>query len=186
MLSHSLWASLVTQLVKNPPAVEETPVQFLGREVPLEETGYKLQYSWTSLVAQMVKNLPAIRETRVQSLCWEDPLEEGMVTPPQCSCLENPHRHRRLAGRLQFVGSQRVGHDWAAQHSTAHTRYNHFFSWNGRHWRPAQFLYFIFLYFTSSWRRGNLQLLVICYYEAKLVYIFIVKGFSQCLLWVLF
>ena len=119
MLSHSLWASLVTQLVKNPPAIEETPVQFLGPEVPLEETGYKLQYSWTSLVAQMVKNLPAIRETRVQSLCWEDPLEEGMATPPQCSCLENLHRHRRLAGRLQFVGSLRVGHDWVAQHSTA-------------------------------------------------------------------
>ena len=30
-------ASLVAQLVKNPPAVQETPVQFLGREDPLEE-----------------------------------------------------------------------------------------------------------------------------------------------------
>ena len=26
----SMWASLVAQLVKNPPAVQETPVQFLG------------------------------------------------------------------------------------------------------------------------------------------------------------
>ena len=25
------WASLVAQLVKNPPAVQETPVQFLGQ-----------------------------------------------------------------------------------------------------------------------------------------------------------
>ena len=80
MLPHLLWASLVAQLVKNPPAIEETPVQFLGREVPLEEIGYKLQYSWASLVAQMVKNLPAIQETQVQSLCWEDPLEEDMAT----------------------------------------------------------------------------------------------------------
>ena len=30
-------ASLVAQLVKNPPAVQETPVQFLGREGPLEK-----------------------------------------------------------------------------------------------------------------------------------------------------
>ena len=80
MLPHLLWASLVAQLVKNPPAIEETPVQFLGREVPLEEIGYKLQDSWASLVAQMVKNLPAIQETQVQSLCWEDPLEKGMAT----------------------------------------------------------------------------------------------------------
>ena len=31
------WASLVAQLVKNPPAMQEIPVQFLGREDPLEE-----------------------------------------------------------------------------------------------------------------------------------------------------
>ena len=31
------WASLVAQLVKNPPAMQETPVQVLGQEYPLEE-----------------------------------------------------------------------------------------------------------------------------------------------------
>ena len=31
------WASLVAQLVKNPPAVQETWVQFLGWEDPLEK-----------------------------------------------------------------------------------------------------------------------------------------------------
>ena len=31
------WASLVAQLVKNPPAMQETPVQFLGQEEPLEK-----------------------------------------------------------------------------------------------------------------------------------------------------
>jgi len=30
-------ASLVAQLVKNPPAMQETPVQFLGRKDPLEK-----------------------------------------------------------------------------------------------------------------------------------------------------
>ena len=31
------WASLIAQLVKNPPAVQETPVRFLGQEDPLEK-----------------------------------------------------------------------------------------------------------------------------------------------------
>ena len=31
------WASLVAELVKNPPAVQETVVQFLGWEDPLEK-----------------------------------------------------------------------------------------------------------------------------------------------------
>ena len=31
------WASLVAQLVKNLPAIQETSVQFLGREDPLEK-----------------------------------------------------------------------------------------------------------------------------------------------------
>ena len=35
-LSHT-WASLVAQLVKNLPAMQETPVQFLGQEDPLEK-----------------------------------------------------------------------------------------------------------------------------------------------------
>ena len=31
------WASLVAQMVKNPPAMQETPVQFLGQEDLLEK-----------------------------------------------------------------------------------------------------------------------------------------------------
>ena len=31
------WASLVVQLVKNPPAMQETRVRFLGWEDPLEK-----------------------------------------------------------------------------------------------------------------------------------------------------
>ena len=31
------WASLVVQLVENPPAMQETLVRFLGREDPLEK-----------------------------------------------------------------------------------------------------------------------------------------------------
>ena len=75
-------ASLTAQLVKNPPAMQETPVQFppgSGRAAG-EGIGYPLQYSWACLVAQLVMNLPAEQKTWVQSLGWEDPLEKGKVT----------------------------------------------------------------------------------------------------------
>ena len=32
-----LWTSLVAQLVKNPPAMEEDPFQFISQEDPLEK-----------------------------------------------------------------------------------------------------------------------------------------------------
>ena len=45
-----------------------------------------------------VKNPPAnAGDASVHSLGWEDPLEEGMATPLQYSCLENP-RERSLMG----------------------------------------------------------------------------------------
>ena len=72
---------MVTQPVKNLPAMQKTLVPFLGQEdLPGEGIGYLLQYSWASVVTQTVKNLPAMWETWVQSLGWEDPLEEGTVT----------------------------------------------------------------------------------------------------------
>ena len=75
------WASLVAQLVKNLPAVQETPVQFLGwGRSAGEGMGYPLQSSRASLVAQLVKNLPARQEAWAQSLSWEDPLEKGKAT----------------------------------------------------------------------------------------------------------
>ena len=33
----SFWASLIAQLVKNPPATQETPIRFLCWEDPLEK-----------------------------------------------------------------------------------------------------------------------------------------------------
>ena len=40
-----MWASLLAQLIKNPPAMRETWVRALGWEDPLEQKGYPLQYS---------------------------------------------------------------------------------------------------------------------------------------------
>ena len=34
---YKCWTSLVSQLVKNPPAMQETHVRFLGQEDPLEK-----------------------------------------------------------------------------------------------------------------------------------------------------
>ena len=71
-------ASLVPQLVKNPPVMRETGGWIPPSERSLGEgTGYPFQYSWASLVAQLVKNLPAMQETGARSLGWEDPLEKG-------------------------------------------------------------------------------------------------------------
>ena len=95
--------SLVAQLVKNPPAMQETLVDsWFGRSLG-EGIGYPPQYSWASLVAQMVKNLPAMWETWVQSLGWEDPLE-GMATHSSILGWRIPWTVK--PGGLQSMGSQ--------------------------------------------------------------------------------
>ena len=62
-----------------------------------------------SLVAQTVKRLPAMWETWVQSLGWEDPLEKEMATHSSTLAWKIPRTEE--PGRLQSMGSQRVGHD---------------------------------------------------------------------------
>ena len=67
--------------------------------------------SKTSLLAQMVKHLPAMRETWVWSLGREDPLEKEMATHSSTLAWKIPWMEE--PGRLQSMGLQRVGHDWA-------------------------------------------------------------------------
>ena len=62
-----------------------------------------------SLVAQMVKLLPTMWETWVRSLGWEDPLEKKMTTHSSTLAWKIPWT--KEPGRLQSMGSQRVGHD---------------------------------------------------------------------------
>ena len=57
----------------------------------------------------MVKNPPPTQEMQVRSLGWEDPLEEGMATHSSILAWRIPWTEE--PGRLQSVGSQRVGHD---------------------------------------------------------------------------
>ena len=57
----------------------------------------------------MVKCLPAMSETWVQSLSREDPLEKEMATHSSNFAWKIPWTEE--PGRLQSMGSQRVGHD---------------------------------------------------------------------------
>ena len=60
--SSILRVSLVSQLVNNPPAMQETPVRFLGQEYPLEKgkathsgiLGLALWLNWERMCLQCV------------------------------------------------------------------------------------------------------------------------------------
>ena len=65
-----------------------------------------------SLVAQSVKNLPGMQETRVQSLDLGDTLEKELTTHSSILAWRMPWA--KEPGRLQSMGLQKVGHDWAA------------------------------------------------------------------------
>ena len=60
-------------------------------------------------MVQIVKNSPAVQETWVQSLGWEDSLEKGMASHSSVLTWEIPWTEK--SGRLQSIGSQRVGHN---------------------------------------------------------------------------
>ena len=62
-------------------------------------------------MAQTVKRLPTMQETQFQSLSGEDPLVKEMAT--HCSTLAWKIPWTEEPGRLQSMGSQRVGHDRA-------------------------------------------------------------------------
>ena len=88
-----------------------------------EETGFNTKGNWNyqralntcSFILRdfpiaQIKNLPATQKTRVWSLGWEDPLEKEMATHSSILAWRIPWTGE--PGRLQSIGSQRVGHDW--------------------------------------------------------------------------
>ena len=79
-------------------------------------------YCGASLVAQMVKNLPAMQETLVWSLGWKDPLEKRMSTHSNVLVWRIPWTEE--PGGLQFMRSQRAGHNWVT-HTHTHPLYHH-------------------------------------------------------------
>ena len=92
------------------------------------------------MVSQMVKNLPAVQKTHVQYLDQEDPMEEGPAT--HSSSLASRIPWTEEPGRLQSMGPQRVGHNWATNTHTqtqTHTqRHTHTHTtWWQRWWRAV-------------------------------------------------
>ena len=105
---------LIPGLGRSPGKGKGYPLQYSGLEY-CKESDLTEQLSLSllraSLVAQMVEHLSAMLETRVQSLGWEDPLEKA--TAPHFSTLAWKIPWTEEPDRLQSLGSQRVGHDWA-------------------------------------------------------------------------
>ena len=60
-------------------------------------------------MAQTVKRVPVMQETHVRSLGREDPLEKETATNSSILAWRIPWIEE--PGRLQSMGSQRVGHD---------------------------------------------------------------------------
>ena len=68
-----IWASQIAQLVKNLPAMQETPVRFLGWEDP---TPVFLGFPWDSAGKESTCNVGDLGSIPG----WEDPLEKGKAT----------------------------------------------------------------------------------------------------------
>ena len=66
---------------------------------------------WGFPGASTVKRLPAMQETRVRFLGQEDPLEKEMAIHSSTFAWKIPWTEE--PDRLQSMGLQRVGHDWA-------------------------------------------------------------------------
>ena len=88
--------------------MQETLVQFLGQEDPLEKgIGYPFQYSWAPLVSAGKESASNAGDGFYP---WEDPLEKGTATLSSILALRIPWS----------MGSQRVGHSDFHFHFTPH------------------------------------------------------------------
>ena len=108
------WASLIAQLVKNPPAKQAAPVRFLGWEDPLKEgmathtstLAWRIltnRGSWWAIVYGVAKNWTQL----------SDYPGDGDGIPLQYSCLENPMDGGAWwqPGGLPSMGPHGVRHD---------------------------------------------------------------------------
>ena len=108
--SLDLGASQVAQLVKNPPALQKTPVRFLGQEDPLEKDRLPTPVFMGFPVGSVSKE-SAYNAGDLDSIpgLGRSP-GGGHGNPLQYACLENPHGQKDPGG-LRSMRSQRIGHD---------------------------------------------------------------------------
>ena len=101
-----LWLMSLSTVILKPPKIKSVTV-----------------YIFSPFICQeAVKHLSTMRETWVWALGWEDPLEREMAIHSSTIAWKIPWTEE--PGRLQSMGSQRVGHDWATSlsHSLSGTR----------------------------------------------------------------
>ena len=104
-------------MVKHPPVMQETRVQSLGQEDPLEKEmathsctlAWKIPWTEEPGRLQSMGSLESDMTERLHFSFSLSCIGEGNGNPLQCSCLENPRDGK--PGGLPSVGSHRVGHD---------------------------------------------------------------------------
>ena len=74
-------------------------------------------FRMASLVAQLIKNLPVMLQTWVRSLDQENPQEKEMATHSSIFAWRIPWTEE--PDELQSMESQRVGHDWVSNFTSA-------------------------------------------------------------------
>ena len=104
-LPGQVWCQLQWRASSGPGAPNSVP----GLPWPPGDLWGLLSRKYASLVAQSVKHLPTIQETRVRSLGQKVPMEKEMATHSSILAWKIPWMEE--PGRLQSMGSQRVGHD---------------------------------------------------------------------------
>ena len=88
-----LWLMSLSTVILKPPKIKSATV-----------------YIFSPFICQeAVKHLSTMRETWVRALGWEDPLEREMAIHSSTIAWKIPWTEE--PGRLQSMGSQRVGHD---------------------------------------------------------------------------
>ena len=75
-----------------------------------EVIGYPLQYSWSSIVAQLIKNSLQCRKPGFSPWAMKIPWRREWQSIPVF--LPGEFHGQRSHGKLQSMGSHRVGHDW--------------------------------------------------------------------------
>ena len=115
-------------LGRSPGEGNSYPLQYSGLDNSMDCIGRGVAKSRTWLsnfhfhfhVGQTVKNLPVIQETPLRSLGWDSPLENGMGIHSSIFAWKIPWTEEPVG--LQFMGSQRVGHNWACTYVLTCTR----------------------------------------------------------------
>ena len=112
------WASLTFHLLLISSGKSWTLTSWNIASIPLFFFFYSSD-NRASQVAQMVKRLPTTRETLVRFLAREDPLEKEMAIHSSTLAWKIPWMEE--PDRLQSMGSQTVGYEWATSLSLSYS-----------------------------------------------------------------